>query len=85
MNSRKKVNQLLKDLSMFFTALVLHLDTSSPYLSSKFLSPIRRYGARLVSVKENNKFRRTADGASNNGATSLKDFVSNIKQTYGLR
>ncbi|XP_064961648.1 probable galactinol--sucrose galactosyltransferase 2 [Musa acuminata AAA Group] len=44
-----------------------------------------QYGARLVSVKENNKFRRTADGASNNGATSLKDFVSNIKQTYGLR
>lgn len=85
MNSRKKVNQLLKDLSMFFTLLVLHLDTSGPCLSSKFLSPIQRYGARLVSVKENNKFRRTADGASNNGATSLKDFVSNIKQIYGLR
>ncbi|WOL19206.1 putative galactinol--sucrose galactosyltransferase 2 [Canna indica] len=44
-----------------------------------------QYGARLISVKENKKFKGTSNGASTSEATSLKDFVTYIKKTYGLK
>ncbi|XP_052183134.1 probable galactinol--sucrose galactosyltransferase 2 isoform X3 [Diospyros lotus] len=36
-----------------------------------------QFGGRLVSIEENKKFRETANG--------LKDFVSDIKRTFGLK
>ncbi|XP_010272533.1 PREDICTED: probable galactinol--sucrose galactosyltransferase 2 [Nelumbo nucifera] len=38
-----------------------------------------QFGARLVSIKENTKFRK------NEAATDLKDFVSEIKKEFGLK
>ncbi|KAK2652648.1 hypothetical protein Ddye_012504 [Dipteronia dyeriana] len=40
-----------------------------------------QFGGRLVSIKENSKFRGTANEAQ----TCLKDFVSDIKKTFGLK
>ncbi|XP_074577061.1 putative galactinol--sucrose galactosyltransferase 2 [Curcuma longa] len=44
-----------------------------------------QYGARLVSVKENYKFKGTAGGGSTGKATSLKDFVTYVKETYRIK
>ncbi|XP_038712471.1 probable galactinol--sucrose galactosyltransferase 2 isoform X1 [Tripterygium wilfordii] len=43
------------------------------------------FGGRLVSIEENSKFRKTADGARDGAPSSLKDFVSDIKKTFGLK
>ncbi|KAL0310807.1 UNVERIFIED_CONTAM: putative galactinol--sucrose galactosyltransferase 2 [Sesamum angustifolium] len=44
-----------------------------------------QFGARLMSIKENSKFRKTANDDSSNTPHSLKDFVSDIKSTFGLK
>ncbi|CBI38532.3 unnamed protein product, partial [Vitis vinifera] len=44
-----------------------------------------QFGARLVSIKENNKFRETANEDLNEAPSGLKDFVSDIKSTFGLK
>ncbi|XP_042440004.1 probable galactinol--sucrose galactosyltransferase 2 [Zingiber officinale] len=44
-----------------------------------------QYGARLVSVKENYKFKGTTGGGSTGKTTSLKDFVTYVKETYRIK
>ncbi|KAJ9690061.1 hypothetical protein PVL29_012629 [Vitis rotundifolia] len=44
-----------------------------------------QFGGRLVSIKENNKFRETANEDLNGAPSGLKDFVSDIKRTFGLK
>jgi len=44
-----------------------------------------RFGGRLISIKENNKFRAVGNVTENGVPTSLKDFVSEIKSTFGLK
>ncbi|XP_034697047.1 probable galactinol--sucrose galactosyltransferase 2 [Vitis riparia] len=44
-----------------------------------------QFGARLVSIKENNKFRETVNEDLNEAPSGLKDFVSDIKSTFGLK
>ncbi|KAL0321028.1 UNVERIFIED_CONTAM: putative galactinol--sucrose galactosyltransferase 2 [Sesamum radiatum] len=44
-----------------------------------------QFGARLMSIKENSKFRKTTNDNSSNTPHSLKDFVSDIKSTFGLK
>ena len=70
---RKKVKRILKDLSEFisFSSFIKTLEIF--YLYSLISVAIYRYGARLVSIKENSKFR------------GLKDFITKIKKTYGLK
>ncbi|GAV70578.1 LOW QUALITY PROTEIN: Raffinose_syn domain-containing protein [Cephalotus follicularis] len=42
-----------------------------------------QFGGRLVSIEENNKFKGTGNDDKNE-ASSLKEFVSEIKKTFGL-
>ncbi|XP_062088022.1 probable galactinol--sucrose galactosyltransferase 2 isoform X1 [Humulus lupulus] len=44
-----------------------------------------QFGGRLLSIKENNKFRRASDDAQSDAPSDLKSFVSEIKSTYGLK
>ncbi|XP_022642894.1 probable galactinol--sucrose galactosyltransferase 2 isoform X2 [Vigna radiata var. radiata] len=43
-----------------------------------------QFGGRLISIKENNKFRAIGNVTENGAPVSLKDFVSEIKSTFGL-
>lgn len=54
-------------------------------MHSCLYSSIYRFGARLVSIKENKKFRRTADTDPRGKTYDLNDFVSTIKRTFGLK
>lgn len=44
-----------------------------------------QFGGRLVSIEENSKFKKSADGTPTEAPTSLKDFVSDIKKNFGLQ
>ncbi|KAF6153868.1 hypothetical protein GIB67_001101 [Kingdonia uniflora] len=44
-----------------------------------------QFGGRLVSIKENEKFRKNRNASLNEEPSDLKDFVSDIKRTFGLR
>ncbi|OVA19719.1 Glycosyl hydrolases 36 [Macleaya cordata] len=44
-----------------------------------------QFGGRLVSIKENSKFRKKANEALNEAASNLKDFISDIRRTFGLK
>lgn len=44
-----------------------------------------QYGARLVSIKENTKFRSSKNVATNETPKSLKDFVTTIKKNFGVK
>ncbi|XP_057795142.1 probable galactinol--sucrose galactosyltransferase 2 isoform X2 [Salvia miltiorrhiza] len=44
-----------------------------------------QFGGRLMSIRENEKFRKAANDDSSGTPHSLKDFVSDIKGTYGLK
>ncbi|PIN13264.1 Galactinol--sucrose galactosyltransferase [Handroanthus impetiginosus] len=44
-----------------------------------------QFGARLMSIRENKKFRKAGNDNSSNTPHSLKDFVSDIKTTFGLK
>ncbi|GMN36705.1 hypothetical protein TIFTF001_006214 [Ficus carica] len=44
-----------------------------------------QFGGRLVSIKENTKFRKASEDAHSDAPTDLKSFVSEIKNTYGLK
>ncbi|XP_059438212.1 probable galactinol--sucrose galactosyltransferase 2 [Corylus avellana] len=44
-----------------------------------------QFGGRLVSIEENDKFRRTANEAQSKAPIGLKDFVSEIKRNFGLK
>ncbi|KAF8414301.1 hypothetical protein HHK36_002303 [Tetracentron sinense] len=44
-----------------------------------------QFGGRLVSIKENNKFRKTANGTFIDAPSDLKEFVSDIRRTFGLK
>ncbi|KAK1395425.1 Galactinol--sucrose galactosyltransferase [Heracleum sosnowskyi] len=44
-----------------------------------------QFGGRLVSIEENNKFRKPGNEAAGNPPSGLKDFVSEIKKSYGLK
>ncbi|XAR53893.1 Galactinol--sucrose galactosyltransferase [Bertholletia excelsa] len=44
-----------------------------------------QFGARLVSIEENSKFRRAENGTPIEAPTDLKEFVSDIKSTFGLK
>ncbi|KAJ4829925.1 hypothetical protein Tsubulata_012117 [Turnera subulata] len=46
---------------------------------------VEGFGGRLVTIKENHKFRRTETEAQNNAATGLKHFVSDFKKNFGLK
>ncbi|CAK7323377.1 unnamed protein product [Dovyalis caffra] len=43
-----------------------------------------QFGGRLVSIEENNKFRRTANESLGDAPNNLKHFVADIKRTFGL-
>ncbi|CAJ1962774.1 unnamed protein product [Sphenostylis stenocarpa] len=45
----------------------------------------KRFDGRLISIKENNKFRAVGDVTENEVPVSLKDFVSEIKSNFGLK
>lgn len=49
------------------------------------LMPNYRFGARLVSIEENNKFRKMQNEAVSEAPSGLKEFVSDIKRTFGLK
>ncbi|KAK4491878.1 hypothetical protein RD792_002658 [Penstemon davidsonii] len=44
-----------------------------------------QFGARLMSIKENQKFRNTTNGTSTNKQHGLKEFISDIKTTFGVK
>ncbi|XP_059667205.1 probable galactinol--sucrose galactosyltransferase 2 [Cornus florida] len=44
-----------------------------------------QFGARLVSIHENNKFQRKANEDLSEAPACLKDFVSEIKRIFGLK
>ncbi|KAH6774872.1 hypothetical protein C2S52_000147 [Perilla frutescens var. hirtella] len=44
-----------------------------------------QFGARLMSIRENDKFRKAANDDSSNKPHNLKDFVSDIKGTFDLK
>ncbi|WOG83160.1 hypothetical protein DCAR_0102334 [Daucus carota subsp. sativus] len=44
-----------------------------------------QFGGRLVSIEENNKFRKPGNEAAGKPASGLKDFVAEIKKSYGLK
>ncbi|KAM6585512.1 hypothetical protein CsatB_012514 [Cannabis sativa] len=44
-----------------------------------------QFGGRLLSINENNKFRRSSNDAQSDAPSDLKSFVSEIKNTYGLK
>lgn len=44
-----------------------------------------RFGARLVSIQANSKFQKTTNKAASEESVSLKEFVSDIKETFGLK
>ncbi|KZV27585.1 putative galactinol--sucrose galactosyltransferase 2 [Dorcoceras hygrometricum] len=46
---------------------------------------LQRFGARLMSVKENSKFCKADNEESSNKPHSLKEFISDIKCTFGLK
>ncbi|CAK7331060.1 unnamed protein product [Dovyalis caffra] len=46
---------------------------------------LKRFGGRLVSTEENNKFRRTANESLGDAPNNLKHFVADIKRTFGLK
>ncbi|KAF5183437.1 Stachyose synthase [Thalictrum thalictroides] len=43
------------------------------------------FGGRLMSIKENSKFSKKKNEALNEAASDLKDFITDIKRTFGLR
>ncbi|XP_015879986.2 probable galactinol--sucrose galactosyltransferase 2 [Ziziphus jujuba] len=44
-----------------------------------------QFGARLDSIEENSKFRRSVNDTESEAPSSLKDFVSEIRSTFGLK
>ncbi|KAJ7967875.1 Galactinol--sucrose galactosyltransferase [Quillaja saponaria] len=44
-----------------------------------------QFGGRLVSIKENKKFKTTADEEKSGAPSDLKDFVLDIKSNFGLK
>ncbi|XP_017979161.1 PREDICTED: probable galactinol--sucrose galactosyltransferase 2 isoform X2 [Theobroma cacao] len=44
-----------------------------------------QFGGRLASIKENKKFRRISNEAKSKAPRDLKEFVSDIKKTFGLK
>ncbi|GFQ05983.1 probable galactinol--sucrose galactosyltransferase 2 [Phtheirospermum japonicum] len=44
-----------------------------------------QFGARLMSIRENKKFCKATNDDSSDSPRSLKDFVSDIKSTFGLK
>ncbi|XP_050228226.1 probable galactinol--sucrose galactosyltransferase 2 [Mercurialis annua] len=44
-----------------------------------------QFGGRLVSIKENHKFRKTKESRSTDAPKDLKQFVSDIKSSFGLK
>ncbi|KAK9156400.1 hypothetical protein Sjap_003880 [Stephania japonica] len=43
-----------------------------------------QFGGRLLSIKENSKFRKKENELPNEAASNLKDFVSSIRMEFGL-
>lgn len=43
------------------------------------------FGGRLVSIKENSKFNKTENEAPSEAPADLKEFVSDIKKSFGLK
>lgn len=50
-----------------------------------YYPPNCRFGGRLVSIEENNKFRRTENEGQIEAPNSLKDFVSEIRTNFDLK
>ncbi|KAK1310799.1 putative galactinol--sucrose galactosyltransferase 2 [Acorus calamus] len=46
---------------------------------------LKRFGARLNSIKENSKFGKGTDTDMNGSTGSLKDFITDIKKTFSLK
>jgi hypothetical protein len=44
-----------------------------------------QFGGRLVSIKENSKFKKTENEAPSKAPADLKEFVSDIKKSFGLK
>lgn len=85
MSSKKKGSHLLKGHSKFIFFIYYFLGLADcEYINVTVVSLDCRFGGRLASIKENNKFRGTAeDGQSE--PSGLKDFVLDIKKNFGLK
>ncbi|EPS67528.1 hypothetical protein M569_07242 [Genlisea aurea] len=60
-------------------------DTANEFRKGETFIEGSQFGARLMSIKENSKFRRTEVENSENIPLSLKDFVSEMKTSFGLK
>lgn len=82
MSFKKMGSHLLKDHSEFL--FIIFFPWGNRTLTDWFLWNCR-FGGRLISIKENNKFRAIGNVTENGAPVSLKDFVSEIKSTFGLK
>lgn len=82
MSSKKKGSHLLKGHSML---IIFSCQTRSTFRLNYLFSLNCRFGGRLNSIEENNKFRCTTNALDSDKQSGLKDFVSEIKNTFGLR
>ncbi|XP_010942528.1 probable galactinol--sucrose galactosyltransferase 2 [Elaeis guineensis] len=66
-------------------ARFLIIDDGWQDTANEFQNEGTQHGARLVSIKENTKFRSSQNVATNGAPKSLKDFVTTIKKNFGLK
>ncbi|EHA8590222.1 putative galactinol--sucrose galactosyltransferase 2 [Cocos nucifera] len=66
-------------------ARFLIIDDGWQDIANEFQNEGSQHGARLVSIKENSKFRSSKNVATNGAPKSLKDFTMNIKKNFGLK
>lgn len=81
MNSKKKESHLLMVHSKFIPFPFMLIRKMQAFLSP----PNFRFGGRLVSVEENNKFRRRSNESQADAPNDLKHFVADIKRNFGLK
>jgi hypothetical protein len=82
MSFKRMVWHLLKDRSELLFLIIFLLEIK--YLFADFFKTCR-FGGRLISIIENKKFRATGDVTESGTPDSLKDFVLDIKSTFGLK
>jgi len=83
------VNEFQKDGEPFIEgsqwASTLNLFSSENQMLTYWFLWNCRFGGRLISIKENSKFRAVGDVTESGAPVSLKDFVSEIKSSFGLK
>ena len=85
MSFKKKGSHLLKGPSKLTLYPFTHFKEHILVLNPPLPHPNFRFGGRLASIKENNKFRRIANEAKSKAPSDLKEFISDIKRTFDLK